>query len=93
MAVSEETGPMGDADVLAWARGQRRVLLTENVQDFMPLHERFLSQGEVHEGIVFTSPQRFPRSTAGIGKLVAALATFLTDHPGEGRLRSAIRWL
>ncbi len=95
IAVAEVTELPGmlDDELLRWARGMRRVLLTENVQDFMPLHEQLLIRGERHEGILFTSPLRFPRSTAGIGALVTALARLLEARPGDGSLESSTWWL
>lgn len=91
--IQDLAGAVGDDDLLRWASRDRRALLTENVQDFAPLHEQFLMQGERHGGIVFTSARKFPRSRAGIGPLVAALAGFLKARPGDGALESSVWWL
>jgi len=50
-----------DEDLLRWARDEGRVLVTENVRDFMSLHRTFLARGDVYAGILFTSPRAFPR--------------------------------
>jgi predicted nuclease of predicted toxin-antitoxin system len=69
-----------DEELLRWAHSEGRVLVTENVRDFMPLHHSFLSRWEPHSGIIFTSPRRFPCRTHSIGLLVDALARFMEDH-------------
>lgn len=95
VAVAEraELRQMSDEDLLRWAHGNERALVTENVQDFLPIHGEFLNQGEPHSGIVLTSPHRFPRSTAGIGTLVTALARLLQELGDDRAMQSDIRWL
>jgi hypothetical protein len=70
-----------DEELLRWARSEERVLVTENVRDFMPIHQAFLARGDHHAGILFTSPRKFPRRTDTIGTLITALADFLDTHP------------
>lgn len=81
-----------DEELLRWARHQRRVLVTENVRDFMPIHQQFLERGELHAGIIFTSPRRFPRHGQAFGLLVKALAEYAlsTDTPD---LEGDVAWL
>jgi predicted nuclease of predicted toxin-antitoxin system len=95
LAVAErnELRQMGDEDLLRWARANQRTLVTENVQDFMPLHGEFLTHGEPHAGIVLTSSSKFPRSMAGIGPLVTALAGLLKERADRGFLESDVLWL
>lgn len=81
-----------DQELLYWARDDGRVLVTENVRDFMPLHQTFLARGDVHAGILFTSPRKFPRRTAALGSLITALAAFLDRHPVEA-LAGETAWL
>lgn len=81
---------MADEELLRWSAAERRLLVTENVRDFAPLHGAFLARGESHTGIVFTSPQRFPRRRAGIGALVRALAALAASAPDLG---SDVHWL
>ncbi len=69
-----------DEELLIWARDEGRVLVTENVRDFMPLHQAFLARGDVHAGLLFTSPRRFPRRTDAMGSLITALRAFLDSH-------------
>jgi len=95
VAVAEraELRQMSDEDLLRWAHEHERAVVTENVQDFLPVHGEFLRQGEPHSGIVLTSPHRFPRSSAGIGTLVRALAELLQDRGSRGPMPSDVRWL
>ena len=95
VAVAEraELRQMGDEDLLRWAHANGRAIVTENVQDFLPIHGEFLKGGEPHSGIVLTSSQKFPRSTAGIGPLVSALARLLEEQADGKDLQSDVLWL
>ncbi len=84
---------LDDESLLRWAHLERRVLVTENAQDFLPIHGQFLSQGEGHSGIVLTSPEQFSRSSSGIGRLVHALTAFIERHGDTGALASDVQWL
>jgi Domain of unknown function (DUF5615) len=84
---------MGDEDLLRWAYRHERVIVTENVQDFLPIHGRFLNQGDQHWGLVLTSPRKFPRTQVGFGPLVVALSKLLADHSDASFLRSDVMWL
>lgn len=81
-----------DDELLRLARQEQRVLVTENVRDFMPLHRVMLSRGESHAGILLTSPRRFPRHADAFGLLVDALAAFLADH-ASASLDGSVAWL
>jgi predicted nuclease of predicted toxin-antitoxin system len=95
VAVAERTDlrQMSDEDLMRWAHANERAVVTENVQDFLPIHAELLNHGEPHSGIVLTSPHKFPRSTAGIGTLVTALAKLLDERADRGPLRSDVLWL
>jgi hypothetical protein len=80
VAVRERPELVGltDRDVLEAATVEQRALVTENVKDFVVLHQEMTSGGKRHAGIVFTHPRRFPRHARGhVGILVDALAQFL----------------
>jgi len=81
-----------DEELLRWAGGESRILVTENVRDFMAIHHAFLVRGEPHAGILFTSPRRFPRYTGAVGLLVGALAAFVDRHDATA-LVGDIAWL
>ncbi len=80
-----------DRDLLAFAGGERRTIVTENVADFAELHREWVLRGKPHSGLVFTSPRRFPRTRRAIGKLVQALDDLLTDGPHD--LNDQTWWL
>jgi len=84
---------VADADLLERALAEGRALLTENVRDFMPLFIVAASAGEATAGLVFSSPERMPRSRRSIGAFVAALDALLRSHPGERALEGQVWWL
>lgn len=90
---SAELRQLPDEELLRWAQRDRRVVVTENVRDFMVLHRAFLNGGELHAGMLFTSPHAFPRRTGAVGHLIDALSAFLEDHAGTESLDSDVAWL
>jgi uncharacterized protein with PIN domain len=90
---STELHALPDDTLLRWARSESRVVVTENVRDFMPLHSAFLARGESHFGIVFTSPRAFSRRRAAVGRLISALATFLDDRVDTDTVEGGVIWL
>ena len=48
-----------DADHLAFAASQKRVLYSFNVGDFQQLHSDYLIRGKSHSGIVLCQQQRY----------------------------------
>jgi hypothetical protein len=58
---AQETGTVGwpDADHLAFATGEGRVLCTFNVGDYWALHGEYQRDGRSHSGIVLMPQQRY----------------------------------
>ncbi|WP_419946600.1 DUF5615 family PIN-like protein [Candidatus Poriferisodalis sp.] len=86
-AVAAEPSMRGrsDASLLQYGTESGRVLVTENVGDFLVLVQRRVAVGGTHPGVILTNPARFNRaSLAYPGNLISALATFLADPPVEG---------
>lgn len=78
-----------DEDVLDYARGQERAVVTENVRDYRPLAEALLAPGRSHGGLVLTTEKRSPRNNPGA--LIAALDQLLkstAEQPVDSE-----RWL
>lgn len=75
-----------DHELLAFAAGDQRVLVTENVADFA-----VLARTEEHVGIVFCHPRRFPRDPDHIPSLVTALARLCKSVP-PGLGSQPIQW-
>lgn len=65
-----------DADVLAAAQQAGRVLVTENIGDFVRLDREWASMGRHHSGILLVSTSRYPYGAARIGAIVTALQKF-----------------
>ena len=82
-----------DDVVFNLARAERRVIVTNNVRDFMPLAQRALQDAEDFYGIVFTSDRSLPRSRGNIGTYVEALSTLLERHAEAERLPAGVAWL
>jgi hypothetical protein len=70
-----------DDEVFAWASGNGRWLLTENVKDFRPILLRVLQAGSAGTGLLFTSSRAFPRSRNNPGPLIKALDAWLRTGP------------
>jgi len=93
VAVAADPALIGlpDEQVLEWATGQGRCLVTENVKDFEILRRAAAAQGRAHAGLVYSSPQRFPRSRRFIGALVAALDRMIASGQVPGA--NEVGWL
>jgi hypothetical protein len=85
IAVAErpELRAITDDAVFAWAAGQRRWLVTENVKDFRPILLQALQAGTPILGLVFTASRAFPRSRKNPGPLIQALYAWLLSGPPE----------
>jgi len=93
MAIQEERPDLEGQDddvVLRTATAERRVVVTNNVRDYAPLVEDFGLRGETHFGVIFTDDATFPRTRAGIGSIVRALAAFVVGTPGDDLLDSCV---
>ena len=84
-----------DEDLLVHAAVSERVLVTENVVDFMELARRWAMEGRPHAGILLTSPKRFDRARLSYpGDLIAALRGRLREPPPAlASGTSAVWWL
>ena len=94
-AVKERPELLGVGDAELWRRAgsERRTLVTENAQDFMPIVQQTVAAGEVHHGIVFSSPKSMPGSTATIGIFVTSLGRLLEHYPGDDDFVGQTVWL
>lgn len=65
-----------DEELLAWAAGEGRAIVTENVRDFAVLVARWGQRRQDHAGVIFTNPARFHRgSRAYPADVTTALAS------------------
>jgi predicted nuclease of predicted toxin-antitoxin system len=84
---------LSDPEILAIARAEHRALVTNNVQDFRPLHtEAITPGGPGHCGMIFIAGS-YRRTRAEIGKIITALQAIMAAHPGEADLANGEAWL
>lgn len=84
---------LSDPAVLALARSEHRVVVTNNVRDFRPLHVEAITPGGAgHYGMIFM-PGSYRRTKSDTGKIIAALETLLKQHPGDTDLSGGEAWL
>lgn len=83
----------GDEHVLAWAREQRRVLLTDNHRDFMRIAAEWARAGRTHHGVLLTAHRSLPRSRSTIGRFIDALEPLLKANPDDDALMDQVRWI
>jgi hypothetical protein len=82
-----------DPQVLALARGERRVLVTDNLVDMRPLHYEAITPGGPGDyGMIF-APGGRSRTRADTGRIVDSLEQQLAAHPGESDLANGEDWL
>jgi predicted nuclease of predicted toxin-antitoxin system len=84
---------VGDEALFAWANGERRAIVTQDVADFVVIVREAALSGTEHHGVVFTSPRVFPLAARGIGRLVAALSALLNEARAEDALTNRVHWL
>lgn len=84
---------LDDGALLGMMQTEKRVLLTEDVSDFVPIVQEVAASGERHWGIAFSSPASFPRGSGRIGLFVDALDRLLRERSAEDAPRDRIWWL
>lgn len=78
-----------DAQLLALAHAEGRVVVTNNIKDFRPLAAQRIASGEHHSGLILV-PSSIPRTRATISPLADAIEEIMRSHP-EG-LADSERW-
>lgn len=79
-----------DVDIVRRMTRERRAIVTSDVADFQPIHDRTLARGCEHSGMVFTDDAVLPRTRASIPLWVDALDAFLAEHRAQGALRNRV---
>jgi hypothetical protein len=82
-----ELGGVTDERQLEAAYQAGRVLVTNNICDFVPLHSRWLAEGRTHSGIVV-----FPQQELSIGEAVRRLARLVHTLRAEDMV-NRLEWL
>ncbi len=86
---ASEAGLAGVADgqVLSSAARDRRAVVTNNIEDFRPLHADYLKTGTIHYGIVLVPTGKYSLRRDQLGPLVIALNELLVQLPADDALR------
>ncbi len=84
-----ESGLAGVADEtqLRAALAAGRVLITNNIRDFVPLHNRWLGEGWEHAGIIV-----FPQQEYSTGETVRRLARLISSLDAQ-QMSNRLEWL
>jgi Domain of unknown function (DUF5615) len=85
-AVTErsELRALPDNELFAVAQQERRVVVTENIADLLPIGDREDGRGRSHHGLILVNPAKYPRgSRRTIGNMVTALGDLLMAHPTD----------
>jgi len=95
MAVVERPDLHRAADETLWAaaRTERRMIVTQDVGDFMRLASQDAAIGKPHPGLVLIHHRHFSRGHRDAGRLVASLGVLLAASPGDDALDGQIVWL
>ena len=95
VVAAAEVGLAGvdDAQVLSWAARDRRAVVTNNIQDFRPLHAAFLTMSAVHHGIVLVPTGKYSLRRDQLGPLITALDELLVREPSDDALCNTEQFL
>ena len=86
---TNEAGTRGTTDIwqLSAAFAGGRVLVTNNIRDFVPLHRGWLNEGRAHRGIIV-----FPQQEFSISETVRRLARLIGSLSAE-QMHNRLEWL
>ena len=90
----QQRAHLPDTTIFAIAQAEGRVIVTENIPDFLQIEAEYRQQGREHAGLILTTNHGCPRGVpATIGRLVTALDAWLQEHAGDEPPSSMIWWL
>lgn len=95
VAVVERPNLHRSADETLWAaaRTERRMVVTQDVGDFVRLALQDAAIGRPHPGLVLIHHRWFSRGDRHVGRLVASLRALLAANPADHPLAGRIIWL
>jgi len=76
-------GEPDDREILRAATRERRVLVTNNVKDLVPIVDELAFTGETHFGVLLTSDSTFPRTRDAISPIVRSVEAFGTGRADD----------
>ena len=74
-----------DDQLLAYATGEGRALVTANIKDFVPLDTRYRAASQSHAGLILVSTKTFPQNRGFPSAVTTALAALLS---GTAKIQS-----
>jgi hypothetical protein len=77
----------------AAARTERRVMVTQDVGDFVRLASQDVAIGRAHPGLVLIHHWWFARNAGGVGRLVTSLRALMAADAADDPLAGRIIWL
>ncbi len=82
-----------DPELVALAREQQRVIVTNNLRDFRPLHAELIAPGGAgHAGMIFV-PTSYRLTRRDVRRISKALEAKLEAHPNDEDLADGESWL
>jgi predicted nuclease of predicted toxin-antitoxin system len=95
VAVVERPDLHGAADDTLWeaARTEHRMVVTQDVGDFMRLALQDTAIAKAHPGLVLLHRRWFSRGDRDVGRLVVSLRALLAANPTDRPLAGQIIWL
>lgn len=81
-----------DADIMAWAAAERRIMVTRNYRDFAPLAKAYARHGRTFPGVLFLATSIRQSDT---GRHVHALHEWirLARERGANPVENGVDWL
>lgn len=83
---------MADEELLRHASAVGRAVVTEDAKDFGRIVRAWVTRGEHHAGVVFTSPRRFHRGSSSYPENLVVALTALLDSPPDVQ-KDWVHWL
>lgn len=77
-----------DAQVLALASDEKRIVLTYNVGDFVRIAREWAEAGRSHAGLILVTDPR-----AGFGAILRGIERLLEAHPRQGEWLDRVEFL
>ena len=82
-----------DREIVQRMSDERRVIVTNDVDDFQAIHDRTVAAGEEHGGMVFTFDVTMPRRRDTVPLWVRTLSDLLDEYAQENALRNRVHHL
>ena len=83
-----------DSEIFDAAQREQRVIVTENVRDYLPLARSHQAAGGVHHGLALTTNRRFPRAQRDTAsRIVDRLALLVAEESGAPVASNREIWL